>query len=230
MSKLKVVAVVIALSPSLAHAQPTEPAAGAPAPPAVAPSPAEAPPPPPPASGGPPDAWLMQARLPTSFGVDSIIDPGFAIGHRSGSLVIGAQLGLTGARLTNTNTSGSSSSDSLLLIQVMPMIYVDVWHSRDNRARMNLVGGVGFGRGSVTSDSTDTMNLTTTTTTSVLFVPILAGIGGDYFLSPNFALGVELSAEIPIVVSVTSDGTDRKIGGALESVHGLIRFTLVLGD
>jgi hypothetical protein len=229
--RIKVVAVVVALAPTLASAQPTEPVAGAPAPPPVVAPPPEAPPPPPaPASGGPPDAWLMQARLPTTFGIDSLIDPGFAIGHRSGAVVLGAQLGLTGARLTNTSSSGSSSSDSLLLLQVMPMIYLDVWHSRDGRARMNLVGGLGFGRGSVTTENTDSMNLTTSTTTSVLFMPILAGFGGDYYLTPNFALGVELSAEIPIVLSVTNDGTDQKIGGALESVHGLIRFTLVLGD
>lgn len=228
MSKLKVVVVAVALAPALALAQPTEGTPPA-SPPMVAP-----PPPPPvvaaPTQGGPPDAWMMQARLPTTFGVDSLINPGFAIGYRSGAIVLGAEIGLTGAKLTNTNSSGSSSSDSLLLLQVLPMIYIDAWHSRDGRARMNLVGGLGFGRGSVTSESTDTSNLTSSSTTSVLFMPILAGIGGDYYLSPNFAIGVELSAEIPIVLSVTNDGTDQRVGGALESLHGLIRFTLVLGD
>ena len=192
---------------------------------------ATAPPPPvEPASGGPPDAWQMQARLPTTFGVDNLINPGFAFGHRSGSVVLGAELGVTGGKLTTDNSSGRSTSDTLLLLQVLPMIYVDVWHSRDGRARMNLVGGLGFGRGSVTTENTDAMNLTTTSTTSVLFMPILAGIGADYYLSRNFALGVELSAEIPIVLSVTSDNTDQKIGGALESMHGMIRFTVVIGD
>ena len=110
------------------------------------------------------------------------------------------------------------------------MVYFDMWHSRDGRARMNLLGGLGIGRGSVTSSNTDTMNLTSSSTTSLVFMPILAGIGGDYYLSPNFAIGVELSAEIPVVLSVSTDGTDQKIGGALESMHGMIRFTFVAGD
>ena len=224
---------LVVASPALSRAQPTEPAPGPPVIPATAPPPPPVPAPAPVAvtePAGPLDAWQLQARLPTTLGVDSLINPGFAIGHRSGSVVLGAEIGFTGGKLTTNNSSGSSSSDSLLLLQVMPMVYLDVWHSRDNRARMNLVGGLGFGRGSVTSDNTDAMNLTTTSTTSVVFMPILAGLGGDYFLSPNFALGVELSAEIPILLSVTSDGTDKKIGGALESLHGLIRFTFVIGD
>ncbi len=212
-------------APSVAIAQPSEPE------PAVAtPQPVAVALPVPPARTGPLDAWQLQARLPTNFGVDSLINSGFVISHRSGAITLGAEIGLTGAKLTDDNPGGDSTTDSLLLFQVMPMIYVDVWHSRDERARLNLVGGLGIGRGSVTTETTDTMNLTTTSTTSILFMPVLAGIGGDYYVSPNFAVGVELSAELPIVLSVSSDNTDEKIGGALESVHGIIRFTFVVGD
>jgi hypothetical protein len=227
------VATAIALAvPSVALAQPSEPAPAPPAP-VAPPVPAPAPPPAPPmmAPAAPPlDAWQLQARLPTNFGVDSLINSGFVIGHRSGNMVIGAEIGLTGGRVTSDNSGGGSTSDSVLLFQIMPMIYVDLWHSRDERARLNLVGGLGIGRGSLTEDRTDSMNLTSASTSSILFMPILAGIGGDYYISPNFAVGVELSAEVPIVLSVTSDSTDQKIGGAIESLHGMLRFTFVIGD
>ena len=111
----------------------------------------------------------------------------------------------------------------------MPVVYVDVWESDDGRARMNLVGGLGYGRGSVTSDTNDGMGGTNTSDATVQYLPVLAGIGGDYYIGRNFALGCEFGAEVPILLSVASNGTDEHISGNLESVRGLIRFTFVTG-
>src|SRR5205823_9372621 len=89
----------ILAAPSLALAQPEPPPpppSPAPAEPAPAPQPAlatqgspSAPMPAPmmapgePAGGPPLEGWQLQARLPTTLGTDSLLSPGFSIGHRS---------------------------------------------------------------------------------------------------------------------------------------------------
>ena len=190
--------------------------------------------PPPPAldaTGGPPqEGWQLQARLPTNFGVDSLISPGFTIGRRVGKIVIGAEVGLTGGKLSTDNGAGSTSSESVLLLQIVPMIYDDIWQSIDGRARLDLVAGIGYGRGSVTSENNDGMGNTTSTDSTATILPIILGVGGDYYLHRNFAIGVEFGADIPVLLSVQSDGMDQHLSGALESARGLIRFTFVTGN
>ncbi len=109
------------------------------------------------------------------------------------------------------------------------MIYADMWKSPDGKARMNFVGGIGIGRGSESNDSTDGMGGSTHSEATVTFLPILAGIGGDYYFSPNFALGMEVSGEVPVLLSVKSNGVDEHVSGNLESIHGMLRVTFVVG-
>lgn len=190
--------------------------------------------PPPPAvqepTSGPPDGWQFQARLPTTFGIESLITPGFVIGHRSGNMVIGAELGVAGGSETHDEGMGASRNYSLWVYQIMPTLYLDVWQSRDGRARMNLVGGIGFGKGSVTNTSNDGMGMTTTSSDDITYVPVMGGLGGDYFLGRNFAMGVELGAWLPFLLSVQSAGVDQHIGGMAASLRGIVRFTFVIGD
>ena len=226
---MRLLAAAIIAFPSLALAQ--APDGAPPPPPPVAPSVMQPPPPPPEAEpSSVADGWQFQARLPTTFGVENLITPGFVIAHRSGNMAIGAELGVAGGSESHDLGMGASRTYSLWVYQIMPTIYLDVWQSKDGRARMNLVGGIGYGQGNVTSNSNDGMGMTTSSTDSVSYVPAMAGFGGDYFLSRNFAMGVELGAWVPFILSVQSAGTDQHIGGMAASLRGVVRFTFVVGD
>jgi len=245
---MKLHAVVACLAvPSLALAQPA-PDDTAPTPPAPAPTPPpdnETPPPPPhpvpievprvviapptpepraPESGGPPwHGFQIQGRMPTQLGLTSIITPGFSVGYRTNKVVIGLQLGISEGKLSN-----DSETNAFQLYSAMPTISDDLWLSADGRARMNVVVGIGYGRGSL--QSTDTANMQPTSESDISFLTTLLGLGGDYYLSPNFALGVEIAAEIPVVLSVTENGMDQSLGGFADAVHGVFRVTFVAGD
>jgi hypothetical protein len=128
----------------------------------------------------------------------------------------------------------------------MPTALVDVWHSRDGRARANLIGGVGYGHGSLDVKSTSqdcvaaaggTQSCTTQTNegkAAAGYVPVMLGFGGDYFLSRNFGLGAEvgLQAAFTTGISVSDNSVTRDIDGSgnLQLAYGALRATLVLGD
>jgi hypothetical protein len=169
--------------------------------------------------------------------------PGFLLGYQGGSFALGLGLGLTRVGVS----AGNDGSGSLTLFQVMPTAIVDVWHSKDGRARANVIGGVGYGRGSleITSTSQDCAAATpggvpTCTTrnnvgkASAGFVPFMLGFGGDYFLSRNFALGTEfgLQAAFTTGLSSSSNGNVQDIdaSGNLQLAYGALRATIVLGD
>lgn len=219
--------IVVSCLPALAFADETAaPNAVAPAvsPPAPAPAPAPtAPPAVTPAHDGPADGLQLQARLPMQFGVSSLLSPGFTIAYRMGRFAIGGELGLLAGKLTNGNTI-----DSFYLVHLMPVVYVDIWQSVDGRARLGVVGGIGFGRGKVSSETTNMM-ITSTSDETANYIPILLGLGGDYFLHPNFALGVELGAELPILSGVVNNGIDQSVSGGVQSLRGMIRVTFVAG-
>src|SRR5882672_8065663 len=176
MSMRNPILIALLATSSFARAQPAppEPPAPPPAPP-IAIAAAE------PAGGPPQTGFQLQARMPTQFGLTTLITPGFTAGYRSGNLVIGAELGFTAGKVSDNN-----NSTSVLLYHLMPVIYLDVWQSTDGRARLNLVGGAGYGQGKVTTQSS-----TSTSESSASFIPLLAGIGGDYYLHKNFAIGLE---------------------------------------
>jgi len=163
---------------------------------------------------------MLQGRLSTQFGIGSIISPGFAIGYRRGNFVIGGQLGVVAGKLEDNGTT-----DSFSLVTIMPMVYYGIWSSDDGRARMDVVGGIGAGKGTLRSESGGT-----TTEETASFVPLLLGIGGDYYLHKNFALGVEVGAELPVLGKIENDGMDSGVKGATQAIHGLLRFTFVAGE
>ncbi|MEO8700457.1 MAG: hypothetical protein ABI867_10450 [Kofleriaceae bacterium] len=213
------------LVPSIAAAQEPdpEPAPTAPVPtpppPAPAPVPVAMPIVDPSGFAGPADRSIqLQARLATQIGTTSVLSPGFAVGYRMGDVVIGGQLGVMRATL---DAGGSSSSASI--VQLVPMVYWDFWKSKDGRARMNLVGGIGIGKASLSLDDGDDK-------IDATFIPVLAGVGGGYYLHKNFSIGVEIGTQVPLLTSVEADGDDQEISASVQSIHGLIRFTFITGD
>ena len=199
-----------------------------------------------PAPSGPSDGhasgMMVQGRLLTSGGLASLGGgPAFLLGYQAPSVAFGVGLGI--------NRIGGSSGDdsaSLMLFQIMPTVLVDVWHSKDGRARANLIGGVGYGRGSisVTTSSRDCSfdalgNEVCSTnkrdsTASAGFVPVMLGFGGDYFLGRNFALGAEVGLQGAFTTGIDagSGGSSQSLDGAanLQLAYGALRATFVLGD
>jgi hypothetical protein len=241
--KLRVLVVTCALVPAVAFAQPApEPAPPAPPAPAPAPAPEAAPIPAPPSSappapvlapppsqvapmpapGGPPLTGVqLQARVPTQIGLASVITPGFSIGYRLNKVVLGLQFGLSEGKLSDNNVT-----DAVQLYSIMPTVSDDLWLSDDGRARLNITVGIGFGKGSV--ESTDTAG-GGTSQTDLTYLPTLIGVGGDYYLHRNFALGVEVASEIPVILSVTDNGMDRMESGFADAIHGIVRVTFIAG-
>ena len=191
--------------------------------------------------------FMVQARMQAQSSLLSLGGgPGFLVGYRGPSFALGFGLGLT--RLGVTSNEGGSASASITLFQFLPTVMLDVWHSADGRARANLVGGLGYERGSVSVTSTSQscfFNPTTggtscapsssTDSVGASLIPLIVGVGGDYFLSRNFGLGAEAGLQAAFLTGVdssSSSGSSRSYdaGGDMELAYGVIRATIVLGD
>lgn len=187
------------------------------------------------------DGLMIQARVQAQTNLLSIGGSGFLIGYQGPSFALGLGLGFTRLGLHSGNDSGSGT-----LFQVAPTAIIDVWHSRDGRARANILGSVGYARASLsvtaesescTGSATGADMCTTSTSTSTAsasLIPITVGFGGDYFLSRNFALGAELGLQAMILAGAnSSSGSSTKeidAGGDLEMAYGALRATFVIGD
>jgi hypothetical protein len=190
--------------------------------------------------------FMVQARMQAQSGLLSLGGgPGFMVGYHGPSLSLGLGFGLT--RL-GISTKGSSGSASVSLFQIVPTVMIDVWHSADGRARANLIGGLGYERASAsaTSDSqscffdsitgmTRCTSSTRTESAGATLIPLMLGVGGDYFFSRNFALGAEAGLQTAFLTSVDSqsgNGSSQNLDttGDMEFAYGVIRATIVLGD
>ncbi len=223
-------------------AVPTAVAAPAPAPaaPAVAePAPAAAAE----LTDAPATGLMLQARMQSQGNLLSLGGgPGFLLGYRGGKVALGLGVGLS-------RLSGSSEGDSIsgTLFQLVPTALIDVWRSRDGRARANVLGGVGFGRGALKAEYayedcvydpvTGSDNCTTTMEESkanATFIPVMLGLGGDYFLGRNFALGAEGGFQASFLASTKTEESgqqsDVDVSGGMQFAYSVIRATMVFGN
>jgi hypothetical protein len=185
---------------------------------------------------------MVQARMQQGGLVSLGGVPSFLLGYQGPSFAAGLGLGLS--RLGVSTPSDGSAS--LLLFQIMPTALVDVWRSADGRARANLIGAIGYGRGSVSATGTtqscsdDGFGNETCTerdeevTASAGFIPVMLGFGGDYFIGRNFALGAEVGLQGAFITSIdTKQGASSQsvdASGNLQLAYGALRATFVLGD
>lgn len=196
-----------------------------------------------PASEGHATGFMVQARVQSQSSLLSVAGAGtgFLVGYQGPSYSLGLGLGLSRVGL---NSGGDSAT--LTLFQVAPTAIIDVWHSKDGRARANVVASAGFARASLdaTVTSTDCISdingnetcskSTSDGTASAILVPVSLGFGGDYFLSRNFSLGAEFGVQALFLASAnTSSGDSSKsidAGGNAQFAYGALRATFVLGD
>lgn len=186
---------------------------------------------------------MIQARVQSQSSLLSLAGAGtgFVVGYQGPSYALGLGLGL--ARI-GVNSAGDSGS--LTLFQVAPTAIIDVWHSKDGRARANLIASAGVARASLdtTVTSTDCVsdvngsqtckNTTSDGSASATLIPVMLGFGGDYFLSRNFALGAEFGLQALFLAGAsTSNGDSSKsvdAGGNGQFAYGALRATFVMGD
>jgi len=195
-----------------------------------------------PASGGHATGLMVQARVQSQSSLLSLAGAGtgFLVGYQGPSYSLGVGLGL--ARI-GVNSGGTS--ESLTLFQVAPTAIIDVWHSKDGRARANLVASAGVARasldGTVTTTDCSVVNgvesckdTPSNGSASATLIPVMLGFGGDYFLSRNFALGAEFGLQALFLAGAsTSNGDSSKsvdAGGNAQFAYGALRATFVLGD
>ena len=188
---------------------------------------------------------MVQARMQAQSSFLSLGGgPGFLVGYHGPSFSLGLGLGLT--RLGFSSKDSGSSTASVTLFQLVPTVMIDVWHSADGRARANLIGGLGYERasGSVTTDRRscfiDQFGVSRCSTNSqtdsagATLIPVMIGIGGDYFFSRNFALGAEGGFQAAFLTSVDTQSNSSSqtldTTGDMEFAYGVIRATIVLGD
>jgi hypothetical protein len=188
---------------------------------------------------------MVQARMQAQSSLLSLGGgPGFLVGYYGPSVAVGVGLGLTRLGFSSKDDGSASAS----LVQIVPTLMFNVWHSADGRARASLLGGVGYERASV-STTNDTQNCvfdpatggtrctrgSRTETAGATLIPIMVGVGGDYFFSRNFALGAEGGLQAAFLTSVDSEsstGSTQTLdtSGDMEFAYGVIRATIVLGD
>jgi len=196
-----------------------------------------------PASGGHATGLMVQARVQSQSSLLSLAGAGtgFLVGYQGPSYSLGLGLGL--ARI-GVNSGGESGA--LTLFQVAPTAIIDVWHSKDNRARANLIASAGFARASLdaTTKSTectgDANGISTCKdtlsdrTASATLIPVMLGFGGDYFVSRNFALGAEFGLQALFLASAKTSSGDTSnsvdAGGNGQFAYGALRATFVVGD
>jgi hypothetical protein len=195
-------------------------------------------------SDGHASGLMVQGRIAAQSSLLSVGGgPSFVLGYQGPSFAVGLGLGLN---RIGVSSAPDNVSASLTMFQIMPTAIVDVWHSADGRAHANLVGGVGYGRASV-SGTTNTQNCVAdglgneTCTNSPKdfsagagFVPFMVGFGGDYYLSRNFALGAEFGLQGAFITGIDSkSGTASRsvdASGNLQLAYSALRATFVLGD
>jgi hypothetical protein len=179
------------------------------------------------ADDGVASGFVIQPRIETQSSLlGSVLgSPGFLVGYRGGSLTVGIGGSFTRTAVSVDATATTTATEvALTTFQVMPSLAYDVWHSVDGRARFNLMGAVGYGHASVSTTSG-----TSTSDATIGFVPFRLGVGADYFLSRNFALGGEAGFQSKILTSADVGGQSQNISVSDSAGYGAIRLTFVIG-
>ena len=189
-------------------------------------------------SDAPPEsAFLLQARMQTQQSVLSVVgaSPGFLVGYQLKSVAVGLGFALTRLGVTTDNRGSSTSAT---LFQLSPTLIVDVWQSHDQRTRANLVASAGYGRASTSNKSvscyTDVNGVQTCTTSegkaSATLIPIQIGFGGDHYLSRHFGIGAEAGVQLMFLSGLESNGQSIDGSANMQSLYGLLRMTLLIGE
>ena len=160
--------------------------------------------------------------------------PQFGVGFRRERLTLGLGFGLSIVRTTDKNQFDPQTSDeqkvSATAFQVGPQGSLDIWRSTDGRVRGQIRAGIAVGRFSLT-DTTAFRNPFGTSgsraETRGTLVGVHVALGGEHFLHPHFALGVEAGLQGTFTLDVKRRGTGRTLGVGASGAYGALRAMLV---
>ncbi|MGH7672194.1 MAG: hypothetical protein ACREMC_04795 [Gemmatimonadales bacterium] len=166
--------------------------------------------------------------------------PRFAIGFRRDRLTLGLGLGLSKVRSTEKQVfdpqTSSEDKTTATAFQLGPSALFEVWRSADGRARGQIAAGLAVGRVSVTETSVfrDASGTSTSRTeTSGTLVGVHIALGGEHFLHPHFALGLEGGFQTTFAFDVeekVTGGTGSTLSLGATGAYGALRAMVVFGS
>jgi hypothetical protein len=186
----------------------------------------------------PASGFSLWVHSPVGFlqnAFSSIGAPQFNVGFRRNNHGLGLGLGFTvlhskeenffDGQLENKATFGAT------LFQIGPSGWVDVWHSPDGRAHGKVVGGVSIGRLSGT-DKNEFRSFnggfeTNESSVSATLLGFHLGVGGEHFLHPHFALGVEGGFQGNFAFNIKEEVSDDNVGLWAIGIYGALRAMIV---
>lgn len=166
----------------------------------------------------------------------------FMAGYRMDRLTLG--LGVN-YYMVKTEFGGGSEENTFTGIHVAPVLRYDLLSVDNGRSRLHILGSVGYGSlntetsfesesaSGTTVDGNGTDGSTTTTTssqsaeTTTNYVPIKVGLGGEHFLTENFAIGAEAGLKFGILTKVESNGEEADFNATLGTSYGMVKATFV---
>jgi hypothetical protein len=107
-----------------------------------------------------------------------------------------------------------------------PAGWFDIWNSPDGMTRGNVALGLTLGRGSFTDEYDDGF-FTDKDEASGTMLSFHAGLGGDHFLSPHFALGVEGGFQGTFALNLSEKGGPDDVTLSASGLYGLFRTMIV---
>lgn len=178
---------------------------------------------------------LVQVRMPvTSFSslLNSAVGvPQFVVGVHHGRAAYGLGLGISQAGASEKYSGPGYESEyklSATLFQVAPTAWFDFWRSPDGQTTGNVVISGQYGRVNFKSESKSSgiygSDDHVTKGNGNLF-GFLVGVGGDHYLSPHFALGLEAGVQGTFASDVKS-GDSPTEGFSSSLLYGAMRATI----
>jgi hypothetical protein len=174
------------------------------------------------AQDGPDTGFALWVRVPVNGlrqSASSITaNPEFAVGYRGDSYGIGVGLGFLVARASYQNDSVTAT-----IFQIGPSAWFDFWRSPDGYTRGNVALGLTLGRVSASEDEDSVSNEEFNGT----LLNFYAGLGGDHFLSPHFALGAEGGFQGTFAIDLKDPDTADEFSLSASGLYGMIRTMIV---
>ena len=164
--------------------------------------------------------------------------PQFAVGFRMEALTFGLGVGLARAGYSNKDSHDGFEHKyevGATLLQFSPQAAYDFWRSPDASTVANLKAAVHVGMLFYREKHEDhypfpyvSESYSHENTGSGTLLGFGLAVGGDHYLSPNFALGLEMGADGSYALGVhDKDNKNNKNGFATSIFYGAIRSTIV---
>ena len=174
------------------------------------------------AQEGPDTGFALWLRVPVTglrqTASSITANPEFVIGYKGDSYGIGVGLGFLLARASYLNDSVTAT-----IFQIGPAAWFDFWRSPDGNTRGNVALGVSLGR--ISASSKDEFG--TNEDFSGTLLNFYAGLGGDHFLSPHFALGAEGGFQGTFALDLQDAGSSDGLTLSASGLYGMIRTMVV---